>query len=245
MSSRGGKDVAGFMAELEADHEYQRRSRALDAEHERLVDLNRAASAPLAVELRTLGFAVEFPEDLYGHDYRTAVPVLIDWLPRMDNPDVKASIARALAVEWAKPAAAKPLVHEFTKVLGKSGAQNEMLRFDFANALDVVADATVADELMGFIADENIEDEARSVLLSALGHARSGVVARFVETQLAHATNPLVLVGGLVALRRLGDPGTRSTVDGFTSHPNREVRREAVRTVRSLDRAGHRKRTTE
>ncbi|MCA0145066.1 HEAT repeat domain-containing protein [Blastococcus sp. LR1] len=245
MGSRGDKDVDTFMAELAADPEYQQRRQAIDAEHTRLVGINRAASAPLAAELRALGYAVEFPEDLYSYDYRTAVPVLIDWLPRIDNPDVKASIARALAVGWARPIAAQPLVREYAAVLGKGGVQNEMLRFDFANALDVVADSTVADDLMRFVADDRTEDDARSALLSALGHAGSATVARFVADQLSDDASPLVLVGGLVALRRLGDPTTRPTVDRYVSHPHRDVRREAVRTAKSLDRAGHRKRTAE
>lgn len=240
MSTGSDRDVNAFLDELEADPGYQRRRAKLDSERERIVGINRADATPLAEELRRAGFAVDFPDDLYGQgvDYQAAIPVLIDWLPRMENLDVKCGIVRALSVEWARPAAALPLVQEYRRALNMNSIQHDMLRADIANALDVVADPSVAEELMSFVTDKRSSDEARSMLLRALGNAKSATAARFVADRLADETDPQVLVGGLVALRRLRDANVRDTVDHLLSHVDRGVQREAIRTAKALDRAG-------
>ena len=241
MSTGPDRDVNEFLDELEADPDYQRRRAELDSEHERIVNINRADAAPLAKELHRRGFWVDFPDDLYGQDfdYRAAIPVLIDWLPRMENLDVKCGIVRALSVKWARPAAAKQLAEEYRRALDETSSQYEMLRSDIANALDLVADPSVVDDLMSFVTDDRSTDDARAMLLQALGNTRSATAALFVTDRLADEANPQVLMGGLVALRRLRDPSVRHAVDRLASHVDRGIQREAVRTAKALDRAEH------
>ena len=69
---------------------------------------DRLDSAPVVAELRSLGFDIEYIDDLYSRrlSYKRAIPVLLGWLPRLTNYYVKESVVRALSVPWAKPVAA-------------------------------------------------------------------------------------------------------------------------------------------
>lgn len=60
----------------------------------------REAERPVVEELRAAGFDVADVHDLYQQrlDYRSAVPILLRWLPRVSEPHAQQSIARALTV---------------------------------------------------------------------------------------------------------------------------------------------------
>jgi hypothetical protein len=79
--------------------------------------------------------------------YRSAVPVLINWLQHVDSrvaapnqPKVREGLVRALTVSAARPAAAPVLLDEFRRPRDPS-----RLGFSWAvgNALSVVADASM------------------------------------------------------------------------------------------------------
>lgn len=52
------------------------------------------AASPVVAELRRLGFDVASPAELFNMrlDYRAAIPVLLKWLPLVENLDVKEDI---------------------------------------------------------------------------------------------------------------------------------------------------------
>jgi hypothetical protein len=78
---------------------------------------NRQDAAPIIAELREAGFSVESFRELLTKklDFRAAIPLLLAWLPRVTNADVKESIVRTLSVPFARPIAARPLVEEFRR----------------------------------------------------------------------------------------------------------------------------------
>ena len=53
-----------------------------------------------------------------GRDYRVAVPVLLNWLPKVTHSALREAIAHTLSVSYAKPDAARPSIGTCLKTLG-------------------------------------------------------------------------------------------------------------------------------
>ena len=104
-------------------------------------------------ELAEVGFPVVSLTELRtsGVRYRAAVPVLLWWLPVMSDRRVKEELVRALSVPWARPVAALPLIAEFGRVDERVDPTGTGLRWAIGNALSVVADDSVFDELVRLV----------------------------------------------------------------------------------------------
>lgn len=139
--SRSNTDITAeeLMAELEADPEWVAARGREDQQRQRRIEEYDRVAAPLKAELAKAGFQVDSVDDLHNQrlDYRDAIPILLEWLPRIENRDVKESVVRALTVKWAKPAAAPLLIEEFRRADDSSELG---LRWVIGNALAEVAD---------------------------------------------------------------------------------------------------------
>jgi HEAT repeat protein len=226
---RSRKTAEELVTELQADPGYVARMRAKEQARRERVAFNRRAAAPLVEVLRDQGFAVDSVSDLFNQafDYRAAVPTLIQWLPVIGNLDVKEDIVRALSVKWAKPIAAKPLIREFLDAPDEAGS----LRWAIANALEVVADDSVCEEVVNLAADERY-GRSRQMLALALGkmkdpRAKAPLVQMLGDEELAgHA---------VIGLGRMRARDTRALIEPFLEDPRAWVRKEARR---ALDRIG-------
>ena len=76
-----------------------------------------AIVGPLLEELTKLGYEINTLDDLrhQGKPWKTALPVLLRWLPRIEDPSVKESIVRCLSVPWVGNKATAELIEEFKK----------------------------------------------------------------------------------------------------------------------------------
>ncbi len=72
-------------------------------------------SKPILDELAQLGYHVKGLSDLrhQGRDWKSALPVLLNWLPRIDDPGIKDDIVRCLSVPWIGNKATRELIEEF------------------------------------------------------------------------------------------------------------------------------------
>ena len=123
-----------------------------EQQRKRIMEINSLASTPVIADLAEAGFYLEWVSDLYSRklNYKNAIPVLLKWLPRIDNFDVKEDIVRALSVPWAKSIAAPALIAEFYKVQNES---NIGIKWTIADALSVVADDLVFMEIVDLVSD--------------------------------------------------------------------------------------------
>lgn len=82
--------------------------------------MDAAAGQEAAVldDLASVGYRFASLADLRHsrRRYRSAVPVLLEWLPRISDQLVKEEIVRALSVPWAKPAATRPMIEVFSRL---------------------------------------------------------------------------------------------------------------------------------
>ena len=158
-----------FVTELLRDPHLKERMEEKEKRRQQRVQENLRAVKPLADELNALGFQVVTVSDLFNHhyDYRAAIPLLLDWLPGMENDDVRESVVRALSVKWARPVAAPLLIEQFQRE--KPGG----VRWAVGNALAVVTDQRHLDDILALTAVKEYGDD-RAMLLIALSRIGKG-----------------------------------------------------------------------
>ncbi len=227
--------AAELMARLQHDPKYQARTQ--EKEQARLVRIavNKEAAAPIVKELVAAGFPVTTVADLHNKrlDYPAAIPILLAWLPKVDNLDVKQDIVRCLSVPYAKPMAASPLIDELRRAEDESPTG---LRWVIGNALEVVGDDTVLDDMIELARDRRY-GKAREMLVMGLGNMND---QRVIPVLIDLLKDDEVSGHAIMALGKLKPPAARPHVEPFLKHPNTWVRKEAKKTIERIDKAGGR-----
>lgn len=204
-------------------------------EYERLrrMELNRQDSIPVINDLARIGYSLEWLDDLYHHQkekYPTAIPILLKWLPKIDNLDVKEVIIRALSVPWAKPQAGPQLIIEYKKL--KFNLESG-IRWAIGNALSVVADDSVLPDILEILLDKT-NGKSREMFAVALGNMKNPIV----EDELINFLDDEQLAGhAIMALRKLKSKKALSALEKFLTHPKTWVRNEAKKAVEKINRS--------
>lgn len=189
------------------------------------------AAEPVEADLRRLGVDLDSLEDLVSapvEEYREGIPALIDWLPRVRNIPLKKAIVRALTVKAAKPHAARVLVEEF-KAASSSDALG--LKWAIGNALSVVADSSVLEDILSLVRDRH-HGRSREMLAVALGNI-GGPEA--IETLVELLSDEEVAGHAVVGLKKLAPPSARAALEPFTDHPKTWIRKEARKAIAKID----------
>lgn len=190
------------------------------------------SAGALLAELAEAGFPVGSLTELRtsGVRYRAAVPVLLRWLPAVSDRHVKEDLVRALSVPWARPVAARPLIEEFERVDERVDPAGTGLRWAIGNALSIVADDSVFDDLVRLVEDRTF------------GRARQMVVVGLGQSKRPEAVGVLVgllddedVSGHVVkALAKLGVEEARPALERMVSDPRAWVRNEARKALTRL-----------
>lgn len=227
---RGRKTAEELLQELERDPEFLERARLAAAGREQHRRSIREASGPVLDALAAAGFPVETVEDLFNQklDYQAAIPVLMAWLPRVSNRDVKEAIVRALSVPWAKPHAAPLLIAEFRTV---DDDPRGALRWAIGNALEVVADRPHVDDLLSIAGDPRY-GRTRQMIVLALGRLGD---ERAVDVLIDLLEDEELVGHAVTALGKLGAERARGGIEACLGASRPWVRREAQRALRRLD----------
>jgi hypothetical protein len=157
----------------------------------------RQELAPVIKDLQQAGYKFNSLDDLRdsGLKYQSAIPILLFWLPQVPSPDSKESIVRALSVPWAKPAAGPVLLGEFEK----APKHAELLRWAIGNALEVVAEPSLASKIIELVKDKD-NGSARDMAVLALGKIRQPKV---IEALIELLDDEEVAGHAIMALRKL------------------------------------------
>lgn len=236
MSKQSGKTAEELLEELSGDLEHRRRV----AERRRKALARGAeiskAEAPVVAELVDAGLPVESVWDLFNKrlNYRDAIPILLEWLPKISNQGAKEGIVRALSVKWAKPDAAPLLVREFHRVEDPGGSS---LRWAIGNALEVVADDAVFEGLVEIVRDRS-HGKAREMVAAALGNMKN---PRAVEVLIELLEDEEVIGHAIMGLGKLKARAARAAIERFLGHPKTWVRKEAKKAIARIDKAGSRR----
>jgi hypothetical protein len=195
-------------------------------------------TTPLALleDLEGAGVRVDDLWDLVNGrmQYRAGIPVLLDWLANLESrvdathrPSVREGLIRALSVPAARPVAAAEMVRQFQDADDSSGLG---LRWVAGNALSVVADDAIFDDLERLARDASY-GKARQMVVLALGRSKH---PRAVPLLIDLLADDEVAAHALMALGRLRAPQSRSSVESMLSHSSPLVRREAKKTIARL-----------
>jgi HEAT repeat protein len=217
------------MAQLAGDPEWMRkRDERAHARRQRF-EQSQQDSESLREALAAAGFEVSSVADLYNRrmNYEAAIPILLEWLPKIEDPAVKESVVRALTVKWARPTAAPLLVDEFRQVDEPSGTG---LRWAIGNALAEVADDSVFEDVVK-LAEDRRWGKAREMVVVALGNMRD---PRAVGV-LRHLLSDDVVAGhAVIALGNARADEARTDIEPFLRHPKAWVRNEAKKALAKL-----------
>jgi hypothetical protein len=225
---RGHPLLLGISLAKHAEKERRR-----DAQKEEFANL----SAPILSELTAVGLNYSSTEELRhsGERYEKAVPILINWLPLIKNQRLKESIVRALSVPWAKPVAALPLIAEFKNAVGLT---SDSLKWAIGNALSIVADDNVFNEIAELVKDKR-HGKAREMLAIALGNMKG---PRTVDLLIELLSDDQVAGHALMSLGKLKAQKARPNIELLLNHPKPWVRKEAKRALAKLDKFSIRRR---
>ncbi|HEY2460622.1 MAG TPA: HEAT repeat domain-containing protein [Candidatus Acidoferrum sp.] len=191
---------------------------------------HKEALAELMRDLRVLGYDMESLDSLRrsGIKYDSAIPVLLDWLPRVSLPDAKESIVRTLSVPWAKPSAGPILLKEFANA--PTNEEWYPLRWAIGNAIEVVVEAKLLPEIIEIVSNPE-NGTARRMFVLALGKIRD---PRSVPVLIKLLEDQQVAGHAIVALRKLRAPEALNHLERFVDHPMAWVRKEAKKAIASI-----------
>lgn len=205
---------------------------------EHLMKIREQEDKRVAEALAKVGVHVSSVYDLVntGKPYPEAIPVLIKLLSEVRDNRIKEGVVRALTVKEARGVATKPLIAEFKNVRpDEHGA--ESLKWAIGNALSVVADDSVFEELVELVKDRR-HGRARQMLAIALGNMKNSQ-ADDILIELLNDDD----VGGhaIVSLGKRRAKKARPQIERFLSHEKTWIRKEAKQAIARIDKAGQRK----
>lgn len=218
----------------ETRQELIRKLEEREQQQQRFMVIYDAAAAPVIADLSEAGFNIERIDDLYHQklDYKSAIPILLKWLPRIENLAVKETIVRALSVPWAKPLAAPALITEFHKIPNEFKF-NIGIKWAIGSALEVVADDQVFTEIVDLVNDRR-HGPAREMLAVSLGNMKD---PRAQDVLIGLLSDEEVAGHAIMALGKLRSKKARQAIEPFVTHPKTWVRNEAKKALVRIDKA--------
>jgi HEAT repeats len=146
----------------------------------------------------------------------------------LSNMDVKQAIVRALTIPFATPAACRSLVDEFRC----APADAHAYRWAVGNALEVVGDDSVIEDMMSFAEDRKY-GMARQMVVVGLGKSRDPRVVKVLTRLL---DDEEVAGHSIMALGKLGATIARPRIEAFSHHEKAWLRKEAKKALDRIDR---------
>ena len=178
--------------------------------------------------LREVGVYASSVFDLVNSSdsYSSAIPVLLDFLPKRLDKNIREGIARALTVKEARGKAAKPLIRAFRN------EKDPYVRWAIANALTVVAEK---DDLAAIatLARNKKYGKSREMLAIALGSLKD---PRATPVLIELLDDEEIAGHAISGLRKLKPKEARRHVERFLDHPRYWVREEAKKALAGIDR---------
>jgi hypothetical protein len=248
---RGPVTAGELIARLESDPDYVARRDEYMRQWRAAVEENIRAAAPVEADLRKAGVHVSSVNDLIYcrlRDVPAAIPVLLRWLPKMENLDIKDCIIRALTDKAARPLAAPALIEEFRKNISDLD-----VKWAIGNALSVVSDDLVFEDLVELLRDKRHGAAREGLALALLNVKRPENRARAEEALLEVAGErpgqgldaDYTAVYAVRALARMRSSRAKPLISRLLDHPERDVRKTAERALASIEKAEQKAREKE
>jgi hypothetical protein len=240
--------VEEVVRQLESDPVYVAERDKRKARRLKRVEANLRVQAPILADLANAGFVVdslnEFCLRKLTPDERAVVPILLRWIPRLDNLDIKSTIARALRDKTARPIAGPPLAKEYRTVQAPSGETEvrfQHYKWQVANTIAMLATEVMFDEIVELVEDQRHgwSREPFAIALQRMKNPRAiDVLINALDEDLELDRSDCALT--ISSIRALGNRKVlqaRGKIEKFLAHRERVVQKEAQRSLKKLDRA--------
>jgi hypothetical protein len=261
MRQMSRKEIRDFLEQERK--ELNRQIRQDPVERERLRDSIEANEIICRALREQAGMEVDGIDDLIhtAVPYPEAIPVLIQLLSEIGDPDMKEGVVRALTVKEARGIAARPLIEEFKRIdvppripepegerdryghLIRDYTPEEIhlnrlwhLKWTIGNALSVVADESVTDEIVELLMDKR-HGGTRSELLHALLRLKPANRIEILMELLDDEDDGVSIQAALVLGRLRVQEARDKIADRFLTHPDSWKRQQAKRALAKLDKA--------
>lgn len=223
--------AAELMASLHKNCQFIVRQAEQEQQREELEKSLHAEEEPLVQALAAAGVVVPSVWELVNsaQKYPSAIPVLIKHLKTPYHPKIREGMARALTVPEAKPIAAHALIEAFQH---EPDGTDIGVKWALANALAVVADDSVLDDLIALVQDKR-HGASRTVLTLALGNMQD---PRAVDVLLELLQDDEVVEHALTVLGTRRVQQARQPIQRLLDHPQPGVRKAAKQALAKIDR---------
>ena len=182
--------------------------------------------------LQKVGIEVQSVYDLVNtsQSYEAAIPVLLKLLPKVKEEVIKEGIVRSLTVKEARCLASRPLLNEF-----KLAALSQVnLKWAIGNALSVVADDDVFEELVE-LAKDKTHGQAREMLMLALANMKN---PQAVDVLIEFLKDDEVAGHVIMALGQLKAAKAQKAIEAFLGHQKTWIRKEASKALLKIKKSG-------
>ncbi len=183
-------------------------------------------------ELNFIGYEIVAVQDLYINklNYSNAIPILIKYLPQIENSSVKEQVIRALTVKWAiNTNASRILIEEFRK------SKNDLhLCWVIGSALEVLAKKDIQGDIINLVEDP-FYGTARQMLVLAL----SKMDKNYVEPVLISLLNDETVRGqAIISLGKLRSNKAKPFLEMLTNDNNSWIKRETKLALEKIGKGG-------
>lgn len=185
-------------------------------------------------ELRAVGYPVASLSELRvsGLKYRDAIPVLLAAVSAENDVRQKEQLVRALSVPWAGLETLRLMISEFGVVPSSTGRPGFHLRWAIGNAIEVLWDDRVFDELAALALDAHYGG-ARQMVVLGMGKSRR---AEAPDLLISLLDEPDVSGHAVQALAKIGDPRSRGALETMSSDRRAWVRKSAAKGLEKIAR---------
>ena len=199
------------------DPEYARRvAQALKIARPVLAELANAGYD----ELRTIGQLRRL-----GRDWKSALPILMRWLPVIEDPEIKEEIVRCLSVPWVGNRLTGELIKEFEQADPRSS-----LAWAIGNALSIVSVKGFEEQIVGLASDSRY-GMARQMIVLSLGRMRTREAENLAVELLDDED---VKIQALSALRKMGTERSLHRLEGLLTDKRALIRKAVRKTITKI-----------
>ena len=222
--------AAELMASLHKNREFIARQADQERQRKELERSLHTEEASLVQELAAAGIVVPSVWDLVNsaQRYPSAIPVLIKHLKTPYHPKIREGIARALTVPEAKPTATQALIEAFRQ---EPDGADVGVKWALANALTMVADDSVLDDLIALVQDKR-HGASRTMLTLALGNTKN---PRAVDVLIELLQDDAVVEHALTVRGTLRAQQAKQPIQRLLHHPQLWVRKAAKQALAKVD----------
>jgi HEAT repeat protein len=193
------------------------------------IEQEKKDAAPLLEDLARSGIVVDHLGTLYHKQmhYPEGIPILLKWLPKIQNRSVQNCILLDLCVKWAFLVAWKPLVKAFEDMEGI----HPSLRWYVGKALNAMAKESVFEDIYRIVMNRSYGYD-RGMVIEAFSRMKNPIVP---EALLELLDDESVYAYTISALGKLKVEAARPKLEQLLKHSDSTVRDYAKKALTKLD----------